>query len=255
MKRLVSRFGMCFLSVLLWSCESKPTENEAQKVMEQPGLVQLSFDEIQAGWQLLFNGVDISGWRGYNQDTLPACWAVEDGHLVCRQEAEGRGDLITRDKYEDFELVMEVMYYDSANSGVFHRVQELPDQPMWASAPEYQLLDNSAYQSMFGEKFPSHGVGECYEMYEAESDYSHPLGEWNKVKIISLGSHVEYWLNGYRTVSFEIGTPDWESRVAKSKFKPHQQQFGKIVMGHIGLQDHGHNIRFKNIKIRKIDNQ
>lgn len=253
---MVYWFGLVLGLVLNWQCTSNQTSDAISDTLASPvDLVKLSEDEIAEGWQLLFNGKDASAWRGYNQDTLPASWVVEDGHLVCRQMAIEHGDIITKEQFDDFELSLEVMYYDSANSGVFHRVQEVPGEPMWTLAPEYQLMDNAAYFSMFGDQFPSHGVGECYELFEAEKDYSHPLGEWNKVKIISLGNHVEYWLNGYRTVSFDIGSAEWEKRLVKSKFKPKKMQFGMTHLGHMGLQDHGQDIRFKNIKIRKINNQ
>lgn len=255
MLSLVIRIVLILLVTIFWQCSSDPAKKTGSSKQDPSGMIKLSTEEMEAGWQLLFNGLDASAWRGYNRDTLPGSWMIEDGHLVCRKLATDRGDIISKEKYQDFELVLEVMYFDTGNSGVFHRVEEVTGQPMWTSAPEYQLLDNTAYASMFGDQFPSHGVGECYELYAAEKDYSHPLGEWNKVKIISLGNHVQYWLNGFLTVSFEISSPDWEARVAKSKFSPYQSRFGKSAMGHIGLQNHGQDVRFKNIKIRKIDNQ
>lgn len=255
-KTIVSWFGLVIWCALVSQCTTKPASATAPNTNESRlDTVGLSEEEISEGWLLLFNGKDASAWRGYNRDTLPGSWVIEDGHLVCRRWSVDHGDIVTKEQFDDFELSLEFMFYDSANSGVFHRVQEVPGEPMWVLAPEYQIIDNPAYISTFGDQFPSHGVGECYDLFEAERDYSNPLGEWNKLKIISLEDHIEYWLNGYRTVSFDIGSAEWVKRVAKSKFKPKQMTFGKVRLGHLGLQDHGQDIRFKNIKIRKINNQ
>jgi hypothetical protein len=79
----------------------------------------------------------------------------------------------------------------------------------------------------------------------------HSAGEWNAVRIFLKGNHVEYWLNGVKLVEAEIGSKDWNARVAKSKYAT-MPRFGLNPTGHIGLQDHGDQVAFRNIKIRSL---
>src|SRR6266566_3943157 len=103
---------------------------------------------------------------------------------------------------------------------------------------------------------PSPTVGKCRTHHSRASEpaatgHVHPGGEWNSARLVANGNHVEQWLNGFKMVEFELGSRDWDSKVAGSKFKPHLR-FGKNTQGHIGLQDHGNVVAFRNIKIRVL---
>lgn len=78
-----------------------------------------------------------------------------------------------------------------------------------------------------------------------------PIGEWNTAKILSKSKHVEFWLNGIKTVEFERGSEDFRKRVAASKYNK-IAGFGEGDDGHILLQEHGDAVSFRNVKIRDL---
>ncbi len=214
----------------------------------------LTPEEEAAGWQLLFDGQTTNGWRGYNKDAFPeAGWGVEDGDLVVMasdgsEEGLG-GDIVTEAEFTNFELVFEFLITPQGNSGVFYRVQEHPERTMWQVAPEYQVLDDSAYIGLEGFDPPTHLTGDNYDLHSSPVRAMNPIGEWNHGRILVDGNHVEHWLNGQKTVEYELFSPEWEALVAASKFAPYPE-YGRALTGHIGLQDHGHELRYRNIKIR-----
>lgn len=212
--------------------------------------------EEKEDWVLLFDGVSVDAWRGYNKQHFPRKgWAVRDGELVVLKsgtEEEGfGGDIVTKEQFGSFELTLEFMLTDSANSGIFYLVREFEGTPIWHNAPEYQLLDDEAYFQELGDWMDTHRTGDNYDLHAADSNYSKPIGEWNTARIVKKGNSVEHWLNGYLTVQYEISSIDWVRRVQKSKFNEYPM-YGKAGRGHIGLQDHGHEVRFRNIKIRRL---
>jgi hypothetical protein len=216
----------------------------------------LTTQEENEGWILLFDGKSTDAWRGYNKKEFPQSgWEVRDEQLVITfsgtEEAGSAGDIITRERFGNFELSMEFMLTDSANSGIFYMVQEFEDHPIWHLAPEFQVLDNPTYESMLGDWMDMHRTGDNYDLEAAKEDYSKPVGEWNSARIIKNGNHVEHWLNEQLTVSYEIGSIKWKNQVAASKFS----EFAMYAMarhGNIGLQDHGHEVMYRNIKIRRL---
>lgn len=214
----------------------------------------LTPEEVAAGWQLLFDGETTDGWRGYNREAFPeAGWGVEDGNLVVMasdgsEEGLG-GDIVTEAQFTDFELVFEFLVTPVGNSGVFYRVQEDPELTLWQVAPEYQVLDDSAYIGLEGFDPATHLTGDNYDLHSSPVRAMHPLGQWNQGRILVDGNHVEHWLNGVKTVEYELFSPEWEALVAQSKFAPYEE-YGRAATGRIALQDHGHELRYRNIKIR-----
>jgi len=217
---------------------------------------RLTAAEEDAGWQLLFDGETTDGWRGYNQDGFPeARWDVIDGNLVVLSpdpETEGSGgDIVTEQVFDNFELSLEFNVTPAANSGVFYRVTEAPGQPMWHSAPEFQVLDDSAHLEMDAMDMHTHLSGDNYDLHASSGSVVKPAGEWNHVRIVVNRGSVEHWLNGIKTVEYELWSPDWEQRVRGSKFADYPE-YGRATMGQIGLQDHGNEVSYRNIKIRPI---
>ena len=214
----------------------------------------LSPEEVAAGWQLLFDGVSTDGWRGYNRDVFPeAGWGVGDGDLIVMasdgsEEGMG-GDIVSEAEFSSFELLFEFLVTPVGNSGVFYRVEEHPELAMWQVAPEYQVLDDSAYIAMGTMDMHTHLTGDNYDLQPSVVRASNPIGEWNQGRILVDGTHVEHWLNGQKTVEYEYFSPEWEALVAGSKFAAHEE-YGRALSGRIGIQDHGHELRYRNIKIR-----
>lgn len=212
----------------------------------------LSPAEKQAGWKLLFDGKTTAGWRGYKMDKLPPGWKVIDGALVrASGGAGGKGagggdDIVTTEEFENFDLQLEWKVLKKGNSGVLYHVSEEP-VTAWHFAPEVQILDDSGYPGRDKRQL----AGACYDLYAPTKGATRPPGEWNHMRILVNGPHVEHWLNGEKVVEYELWSDDWNKRVAESKHKG-RPQFGTIRKGPICLQDHTDRIEFRNIKIRPL---
>lgn len=218
-------------------------------VIPGPGAAQsapntLTAQEKAEGWRLLFDGTSTAGWRAYGADTMPAGWQAVDGALVRVSRA---ADIITKDQFGDFELVLEWKVAPRGNSGIFYRAVE---GLVWIyhGAPEYQILDDAGHPDGRNELT---SAGSDYGLYGVPRGIVKPAGEWNHSRIVARGPHVEHWLNGRKVVEYEQGSPDWARRVAGSKFAA-WPQYGKALKGHIGLQEHGSRVEFRNIKVREL---
>jgi len=214
----------------------------------------LTQEEKAAGWRLLFDGKTTDGWRGYKMDKMPPGWKVIDGALVrVSGGAGGKGagggdDVITVEQFDNFEFRLEWKIVDRAgNSGIILRATE-DALTSWHTGPEMQVLDNAAYPGRSVRQL----AGACYDLYAPVKDVSHPRGEWNAVRVVADGNHVEHWLNGVKLLEYELGSDDWNERVAKSKFRNMEHFKEPPAKGHICLQDHTARIEYRNIKIRPL---
>ena len=215
---------------------------------------RLTEDEKQAGWRLLFDGKTTRGWRAYKMDKMPPGWKVIDGALVrVSGGAGGKGagggdDVITVEQFDNFELQLEWKIVDRAgNSGIILRASE-DAATSWHTGPEMQILDNAAYPGRDVRQL----AGACYDLYAPAKDVSRPRGEWNAVRVVADGRHLEHWLNGVKLLEYELGSDDWNARVAKSKFRNMKHFQQPPTKGHICLQDHTARIEYRNIKIRPL---
>lgn len=217
----------------------------------------LTAEEKQDGWQLLFDGESIGGWRNYRKQTIGQSWVVDDGaiHLKALPREDGSwqaadgGDIITEGKYENFELTLEWKIANCGNSGIIFGVAEDEKYDyVWQTGPEMQVLDNSCHPDA---RFRTHKAGDLYDLLECSYTTVKPAGQWNKVRLIKNKGHLEHWLNGVKVVETEIGTKEWDKMVAASKFGE-MEGFGKFAEGHIALQDHGDRVWFRDIKIREL---
>jgi hypothetical protein len=212
----------------------------------------LTDDEKTGGWKLLFDGKTTEGWRGYKMDKMPPGWKAEDGALArVAGGAGGKGagggdDIVTVDEYESFDLVLEWKVKAGGNSGVLYRVVE-KSATSWHESPEMQVLDNLKWPNRSKKEL----AGACYDMVAPSKDVTRPPGEWNKARLVVNGNKIEHWLNGEKLVEYEIGSEDWNQRVAASKFK-NMPLYGKAAKGRICLQDHSDRIEYKNIKIKVL---
>jgi hypothetical protein len=200
-----------------------------------------------SGWIALFDGTDLSAWRGYRRDDVPAGWQARDGVLVFDPAAGDGGDIVTRESFGDFELVLDWRIGPGGNSGIFYRVDEDADI-IWHHAPEVQILDDAGHAD--GASALT-SAGSAYALYPPTEDVVNPPGEWNYVRIVARGPRVEHWMNGSKIVEYEIGSPDWNRRVADSKFAEYPR-FAQATEGRIGLQDHGNMVWFREIRIRPV---
>lgn len=228
-------------------------------VFADESINQLTESEKRSGWELLFDGTSLEGFKGYQQDTPGAGWQVIDGAIV---RTEAAGDLLTKEMYDSFEIQLEYRISKAGNSGLMFHVSEDGKRP-WYSGPEVQIIDNDAGKD--GQK-----AGWLYQLYEPHEkkwvmriekaaglpvkelvDATRPAGEWNHLYLRVTPGSSEVCLNGVSYYKFVIGNDDWNKRVAKSKFSKFEQ-FGKAGNGHLCFQDHGDEVAFRSIKVRRL---
>ena len=217
----------------------------------------LSSMEKRNGWILLFDGKTTTGWRGAYRDEFPAQgWKIEGGELIViksdGREARNGGDIITKEKYGNYELTLEAKLTPGANSGVKYFVTErLPKSPGSAIGLEFQILDDDLHPDAKMGKNGNRTIGSLYDLIPATSKISRSIGEWNQVRIISKNNKVEHWLNGSKVVEYERGSSAFRALVAESKYK-NFEGFGEAPEGHLLLQDHGDEVHYRNIKLRTL---
>jgi len=206
----------------------------------------LSAAEKSAGWRLLFDGATSAGWHLYGGGRV-AGWEIADGALVALAQDDGH-DIVTDDEFENFELVVDWKLSARANSGIFYHVVEQGYKVIYASGPEYQIIDDDGWPSRLEEW---QHTGANYAMHPPLARAAKPVGEWNHTRILVNRGHVEHWLNGAKTADYVMWTPEWEKLVAAGKWKDYPG-YGRARKGRIGLQDHGNKVWFRNVKVRVI---
>jgi len=231
------------LIVALAGCSSEKSSTQ-DSVPMKPDAARDAPAPAAGEWRILFDGRSLDAWRGFKSDRVPAGWQVVDGALTRVGEA---GDLITRDEFGDFELALEWKVAEGGNSGIMYRVTE-DAAATYETGPEMQVLDDARHKD--GQSRLT-SAGSAYGLYAAPAGVVKPAGEWNAVRIVVRGNHVEHWLNGTKVVEYELGSPDWEAKVKASKFKQ-WPGYGRAASGHIALQDHGDRVAYRDIRIRTL---
>lgn len=245
-------FILFMILLVLIGCNTEQSSSEAMKEQEDQKLTQsktintLSSEEQEEGWVLLFNGETTEDWRGIHKETFPEKgWVVEDGQLKViasdGEEAGYGGDIVTKKQYDSFEFSLEFKLTEGANSGIKYFVKE-----KYGTGLEYQIIDDSR-PDVEG----TWTLASLYELFPARNKKVNPIGEFNRARILVQGNHVEHWLNGKKVVEYTRGSEKYRALVSKSKYKDYEN-FGEASEGHILLQDHGHEVAFRNIKIREI---
>ena len=184
-------------------------------------------------------------WRGYADEGWPAGWKLADGTLV---RAGGGGDIMSKQEYGDFDLRLDWKISEGGNSGIIYRVSTGDPAP-YLSGMECQVLDNQRHADG---KNPLTSAGGLYALYAPDPDACKPAGEWNQVRIVVRGKHVQHYLNGKKVVDCVIGSDDWNKRLAASKFAG-WEKFAKNDRGHFTLQDHGDEVWYRNVRIKSLD--
>ena len=244
---------LCLLAtVLLASCSSKK-----KCIYQQMGIVlnaplnTLTKKEKAAGWMLLFNGIDFTGWHGYNMVGIPSEWLVEDGTMTMTyvDGAESQ-DVITDKIYKDFALSLEYKMTPQANSGIIFQVKEDSAYKYpYETGPELQIIDDLGWPDKL-EDWQTNGSN--YAMYVAEGDFNKPIGEWNTVFLIVYKNKVTQYVNGVKVVEYEKYTDDWTQRRNSGKWQDYSD-YGKFDEGHIALQNHGTKVFFRNVKLKELE--
>ena len=164
---------------------------------------------------VLFDGTSLDGWRGYNKDTIPSAWTLE-----------------------------------------------VPDTPSYYSAPEYQILDNENHPDAKLGVDGNRKSASLYDMIPAKPQNSKPFGEWNTGKIMVYKGTVVHYQNGENVLEYHLWTPEWQAMLDKSKFSKDKNEKAYNLLlncggdqkeGYIGLQDHGDDVWYRNITVKKLD--
>jgi hypothetical protein len=203
----------------------------------------LSDQEKKAGFKLLFDGKSTDNFRGYKMDKVVG-WEAVDGAL--KRVDPKAPDLITKEQYGAFELLIDYRISKGGNSGIMFHVAET-NEPSYATGPEIQVQDNVNGHD-------PQKSGWLYQLYKPDTDATKPAGEWNSMRILIApkGQKSAVYMNGQKYYEFDKGSADWDAKVQQSKFKD-MPGFGKQTRGHICLQNHGDEVAYRNIKIRVID--
>jgi len=203
---------------------------------------------VSAQTKPLFDGKTTTGWHTYLK-TGAGAWNVVDGALQLDPKAEQQGDLVTDGEYENYELTLEWNISKEGNSGVIFGVHEDPKfKETYVTGIEMQVLDN---KDASDNKKANHLAGSLYDMKAPSKDVAKPAGEWNKVKLRKKDGHLTFWLNGTKIVDTQMGSEEWKTMIANSKFKT-WTDFAAYPKGHIALQDHGHVVAFRDISIKQL---
>ena len=239
------------------------TDNVSNHVRQTPLPAQNMFNKLtsnekKGGWSLLWDGQTTNGWRSAKLERFPAAgWIIEDDMLTVLEsggsESRAGGDIVTMDKYTNFELCVDFKITPGANSGIKYFVDtELNKGEGSAIGLEYQILDDERHEdARHGAQPGSRTLASLYDLIKAENKHPNPIGEWNHARIISNNQHVEHWLNGRKVLEYERKSPAYRKLVSESKYEK-WPAFGELPEGQILLQDHGNRVSFRNIKIKVL---
>lgn len=239
---IVRFFAILSISIVFFACnESKSTKNEKSVLVDR-------------AWEVLFDGSSTDSFRGYGIKDFPkGIWTMDKGILMTNPDTLNI-DLITKKRYEDFELEFEWAVDTAANSGVFFHMQEdlsmesnNGNSPNWLDNFEIQILDDK----YFNDTVAIRSAGSLYDLIKPKNKKLNPIGDFNQAKLYHKSGHVEHWLNSRKVLDFVIGGPEMDSLLSVSKFKENPA-FHSDKEGHIMFQHHGQKVYFRNIRIREL---
>jgi len=236
-------------------------------ILEKTQYCLSKFPQDSEGWYIIFDGKTFNGWRGYNRCDVPPRWILDPaegaikitGSGMGEAQDEDGGDLIFGHKFKDFEFSVDWKVSRASNSGIFYLAREIKGQPIYISAPESQILDN------FGNpdgRNPLTASSSLYDMIAANPQNSKPQGEWNNTTIIVHRGNVYHMQNGETVLRYNLWNQRWTEMLQNSKFSQADWPLafellnnagGPTREGYIGLQDHGDDVWFRNMKIKILE--
>ena len=234
--------------IIFSSCANAGNKRGA-KPKQKPNT--LTKQQIRQGWKLLFDGKTLNGFKGVTDDkVLNTCWKVEKGQIVCTDRDTRpdklSGSIVTKDQYSSFTFRLDYKLDPAFKRGHVNSGIKYFAYPKTELGLEYQIYDADAEVRSKG------ALADLYDILPASGRLAKPRGQWNTVRIVSRGNHVEHFINGKKVLEFERGSEQFRAAVAQSKFKD-RDKFGEAKQGYILLQDHGGGIAFRNIRIRVHD--
>ncbi len=245
--------------------------------VEKPQVDLASLPQDKDGFYVIFDGETLNGWRGYGKDNVPSRWTVEDGCIKFTGSGTGEGqtleggDLIFAHKFKNFQLELEWKVSKGGNSGILYLAQEIKEynaegtpqwSPIYISSPEYQVLDNANHPDAQLGIDGNRQSASLYDMIPAKPQNQNPYGEWNTAKIMVYKGTVVHGQNGANVVEYHLWTPQWTEMLQASKFSQEKWPLAFELLnncggdnheGYIGLQDHGDDVWYRNIRVKVLD--
>ena len=245
--------------------------------VDKPQVDLASVPVDKDGYYVLFDGTSLNGWRGYGKDNVPSRWTVEDGCIKFSGTGTGEGqtgeggDLIFARKFKNFILELEWKVSKGGNSGIFYLAQEVKTvredgsekyEPIYISSHEYQVLDNANHPDAFLGVDGNRQSASLYDMIPAKPQNSNAFGEWNKAKIMVYKGTVVHGQNDANVVEYHLWTDQWTQMLQASKFSQEKWPLafellnncgGENHEGYFGLQDHGDDVWYRNIRIKVME--
>lgn len=248
---MIKLLSIAFAIGVLYSCGSPKV---ASSVNTQPNT--LTSEEKKDGWQLLFDGTTTTGWHTYGYGMVGKGWVVDNGtlHLDVATKNDWpkneSKDILTDDEYENFHFKADWKVAPNSNSGIIFLVKEDKQKypATYQTGPEMQVLDNNGHPDA---KIIKHRAGNLYDLISSSSEPVKPVGEWNTAEIVLNKGKLDFYLNGVHIINTRMWDDNWSKLVAGSKFKS-MPDFAKFRKGRIALQEHGEEVWFRNVKIRKL---
>jgi len=276
MKKVRYLLGIALTGSALVACgggSTPKTQTDAPEVPEYTVVenpqVDISGYAVDAnGYITLFDGKTFTGWRGYNKSEVPGRWVIEDGTIKINGSGAGEGhvkdggDIIFAHKFKNFRLSVDWKVSKGGNSGIFYLAQEIEGQPIYISAPESQILDNKNHIDGELGIDGNRQSTSLYDMIPAKPQNANPFGEWNTTEILVFKGTVVHFQNGEKVLEYHLWTPQWTKMLQNSKFSQEKWPLAFELLnncggpnreGYIGIQDHGDDVWFRNIKIKILE--
>jgi hypothetical protein len=235
--------------LVIGSCSSTETQTT------DPSVNVLTEEEIADGWQLLFNGKDLTGWHSYLRSEPGKAWKVEGGTIILDKNfitpRKHCGDLTSDREFENFHLKVGWKLKPCKNSGLFFYVHEDPEYRYpGTTGPEMQIVDLDCSPDS---RILKSRAGALYSLIPVDVEPVTPGGQWNQYEIIANMGHLELFINGTKVIETQLWTDEWKALIAGSG-KSEYSDFGTFQKGHIAFQgtEPGTRIWFRNIKIKEL---
>ncbi len=246
------------------------------KVLDKAQADLSDFTLDEDGYYVIFNGEDLTGWRTYGKDEATPRWDIDEDAIHFTGSGGGEaqtlegGDLLFAHKFKNFQFECEWKISKGGNSGILYLAQEVTTEkngdtilePIYISAPEYQILDNENHPDAFLGVDGNRQSASLYDMLPAVPQNSKPYGEWNTAKIIVYKGTVVHYQNDEKVLEYHLWTQQWTDMLQNSKFSEKAWPLafellnncgGEEHEGYIAFQDHGDDVWYRNIKVKILE--